>query len=137
MSDQVDVDKKGGTMRLGIYPCKVEAGTKTHEAYGEDLIYERHRHRYEFNNEYRQQLTDAGLVIVAAAGAVAEIGTEIVVQLCTEILLSDQLVLQIEQPLLGLLLVTCVRIDVEILLKGGDSRDCLRLIKARFGCAHI
>ena len=34
MSDQVDVDKKGGTMRLGIYPCKVEAGTKTHEAYG-------------------------------------------------------------------------------------------------------
>jgi len=63
MSDQVDVDKKGGTMRLGIYPCKVEAGTKTREVYGEDLIYERHRHRYEFNNEYRQQLTDAGLVI--------------------------------------------------------------------------
>ena len=63
MSDQIDVDKKGGTMRLGIYPCKVEAGTKTREAYGEDLIYERHRHRYEFNNEYRQQLTDAGLVI--------------------------------------------------------------------------
>ena len=50
-------------MRLGIYPFKVEAGTKTHEAYGEDLDYERHRHRYEFNNEYRQQLTDAGLVI--------------------------------------------------------------------------
>ena len=63
MSDQIDVDKKGGTMRLGIYPCKVEAGTKTREVYGEDLIYERHRHRYEFNNEYRQQLTDAGLVI--------------------------------------------------------------------------
>ena len=63
MSDQVDVDKKGGTMRLGVYPCKVEAGTKTREVYGEDLIYERHRHRYEFNNEYRQQLTDAGLVI--------------------------------------------------------------------------
>ena len=49
--------------RLGVYPCKVEAGTKTREVYGEDLIYERHRHRYEFNNEYRQQLTDAGLVI--------------------------------------------------------------------------
>ena len=63
MSDQIDVDKKGGTMRLGVYPCKVEAGTKTREVYGEDLIYERHRHRYEFNNEYRQQLTDAGLVI--------------------------------------------------------------------------
>ena len=63
MSDQVDVDKKGGTMRLGIYPCKLEAGTKAREVYGEDLVYERHRHRYEFNNEYRQQLSDAGLVI--------------------------------------------------------------------------
>ena len=40
MSDQVDVDKKGGTMRLGIYPCKLEAGTKAREVYGEDLVYE-------------------------------------------------------------------------------------------------
>ncbi len=63
MADQVDVDKKGGTMRLGLYPCKTATGTKVCEAYNEDLIYERHRHRYEFNNEFRQRLTDAGLVI--------------------------------------------------------------------------
>lgn len=63
MADQVDVDKKGGTMRLGLYPCKTATGTKVREAYNEDLIYERHRHRYEFNNEFRQRLTDAGLVI--------------------------------------------------------------------------
>ncbi|MBP8616752.1 CTP synthase [Veillonella sp.] len=63
MPDQVDVDKKGGTMRLGIYPCKTTEGSKVREAYGEDLIYERHRHRYEFNNEFRQILTDKGLVI--------------------------------------------------------------------------
>ena len=52
-------------MRLGIYPCKVEAGTKTHEAYGEDLIYERHRHRYEVNNSYCDQFEKAGMVISA------------------------------------------------------------------------
>ena len=63
MPDQVDVVKKGGTMRLGIYPCKTTEGSKVREAYGEDLIYERHRHRYEFNNEFRQILTDKGLVI--------------------------------------------------------------------------
>ena len=50
-------------MRLGIYPCKTTEGSKVREAYGEDLIYERHRHRYEFNNEFRQILTDKGLVI--------------------------------------------------------------------------
>ena len=63
MPDQVDVDKKGGTMRLGVYPCKTVEGTKVREAYGEDLVYERHRHRYEFNNEFRQILTDKGLII--------------------------------------------------------------------------
>jgi len=63
MSDQVDVDKKGGTMRLGIYPCKVEAGTKTREVYGEDLIYERHRHRYEVNNVLLPQIEKAGLKV--------------------------------------------------------------------------
>lgn len=63
MPDQVDVDKKGGTLRLGLYPCKTVEGTKVREVYGEDLIYERHRHRYEFNNEYRQQLTEAGLIL--------------------------------------------------------------------------
>ena len=51
-------------MRLGIYPCKVEAGTKTREAYGEDLIYERHRHRYEFNNEYQKEFEKHGMMCV-------------------------------------------------------------------------
>ncbi|MCR9036056.1 CTP synthase [Tractidigestivibacter montrealensis] len=63
MPDQEDVTEKGGTMRLGAYPCKVVPGTLASEAYGEELIYERHRHRYEVNNAYRKQLTDAGMVI--------------------------------------------------------------------------
>ncbi|GAB4273564.1 MAG: CTP synthase [Coriobacteriia bacterium] len=63
MPDQHDVSDMGGTMRLGTYPCKVVKGTKGYEAYGQDLIYERHRHRYEVNNAYRQQLVDAGMVI--------------------------------------------------------------------------
>jgi CTP synthase len=53
----------GGTLRLGAYPCKLIKGTLAHDAYGEDEISERHRHRYEFNNEFRQRLVDAGLVI--------------------------------------------------------------------------
>ncbi|MGI6231135.1 MAG: CTP synthase [Tractidigestivibacter sp.] len=63
MPDQEDVTDKGGTMRLGAYPCKVVPGTLAAEAYGEELIYERHRHRYEVNNAFRKQLTDAGMVI--------------------------------------------------------------------------
>lgn len=63
MPDQVDVEDKGGTMRLGLYPCKVYPGTLTEEAYGEPLIYERHRHRYEFNNAYKEELTGKGLII--------------------------------------------------------------------------
>lgn len=63
MPDQEDVTEKGGTMRLGAYPCKVVPGTLASEAYGKELIYERHRHRYEVNNAYRKQLTDAGMVI--------------------------------------------------------------------------
>ena len=63
MPDREDVTDKGGTMRLGAYPCKVVPGTLASEAYGEELIYERHRHRYEVNNAYRKQLTDAGMVI--------------------------------------------------------------------------
>jgi CTP synthase len=63
MPEQHDVDDMGGTMRLGTYPCKVVPGTKAFDTYGEDLVYERHRHRYEVNNAYRQQLSDAGLVI--------------------------------------------------------------------------
>ena len=63
MPDQEDVTDKGGTMRLGAYPCKVKAGTLAEEAYGESLVYERHRHRFEVNNAFRDQLTRAGLVI--------------------------------------------------------------------------
>ena len=63
MPDQADVTEKGGTMRLGAYPCKVVAGTLAEEAYAEPLVYERHRHRYEVNNAYRARLAEAGLVV--------------------------------------------------------------------------
>ncbi len=63
MPEQKDIDEKGGTMRLGAYPCKLKTGTRTYEQYQSELIYERHRHRYEFNNEFRENLTAAGLVI--------------------------------------------------------------------------
>ncbi|MFL0245877.1 CTP synthase [Candidatus Clostridium stratigraminis] len=63
MPDQKDIDEMGGTMRLGLYPCKLSKESFAFEAYNEDLIYERHRHRYEFNNEYRKPLTEAGLVL--------------------------------------------------------------------------
>jgi CTP synthase len=54
---------KGGSMRLGSYPCKIEKGTLAYEAYGKDEIAERHRHRYEFNNRYKDTLIKAGLII--------------------------------------------------------------------------
>jgi len=63
MPDQVDIEDKGGTMRLGLYPCKVYPGTLTEKAYGQPLIYERHRHRYEFNNEFRDLMVEKGLVL--------------------------------------------------------------------------
>ncbi len=63
MADQKDITEKGGTMRLGLYPCKLTDGTKVREIYGEALIYERHRHRYEFNNAFRQKLTDSGIIL--------------------------------------------------------------------------
>ncbi len=63
MPEQKEISDKGGTMRLGLYPCKIYPDTKAREAYGEDLIYERHRHRYELNNEYREQLQEKGFVI--------------------------------------------------------------------------
>ncbi|NBG88898.1 CTP synthase [Isachenkonia alkalipeptolytica] len=63
MPEQKDVEEKGGTMRLGLYPCKIAADTFIETAYGESLVYERHRHRYELNNEYRDQLAEDGLVI--------------------------------------------------------------------------
>ncbi|MBU3819379.1 MAG: CTP synthase [Candidatus Faecalibacterium intestinavium] len=63
MADQQGNIPKGGTMRLGQYPCKVLPGTKMAACYGAELISERHRHRYEFNNLYRDALEGAGLVI--------------------------------------------------------------------------
>ena len=63
MPEQEDVEDKGGTMRLGAYPCKVARDTKAFAAYGEEVVYERHRHRYEVNNAYRDRLVEAGLAI--------------------------------------------------------------------------
>ena len=62
LPEQKGVTEKGGTMRLGSYPCKIKKGTKLHEAYGKDEIEERHRHRYELNNDFRKQLGEAGMV---------------------------------------------------------------------------
>ena len=63
LPEQKDIEDKGGTMRLGLYPCKLVEGTKAYEAYQDEVVYERHRHRYEFNNTYRDTLSKAGLVI--------------------------------------------------------------------------
>ena len=54
---------KGGTLRLGSFPCRVKPGTKLRECYGQDLIHERHRHRFEFNNDYRETVEAAGMVL--------------------------------------------------------------------------
>jgi len=62
MPDQRDITDKGGTMRLGLYPCQLQPGTVAAEAYQEDLVQERHRHRFEFNNAYRDELSKAGMV---------------------------------------------------------------------------
>ncbi|MDE5946770.1 MAG: CTP synthase [Oscillospiraceae bacterium] len=64
MDDQKDITNKGGTMRLGLYPCKLADDSLVRNIYGSSLIYERHRHRYEFNNEYRTKLSENGLSIV-------------------------------------------------------------------------
>jgi CTP synthase len=63
LDEQYDVIDKGGTMRLGSYPCVLLEGSKAHQAYGSLLVHERHRHRYEFNNQYRQQFAAHGLVV--------------------------------------------------------------------------
>lgn len=68
MADQEDVTEKGGTMRLGLYPCKLAAGTKARALYDDkEIVYERHRHRYEVNNEFRQAMVDKGLVIAGTS----------------------------------------------------------------------
>ena len=63
MEEQKEISQKGGTMRLGLYPCKLSEDSKCRSIYGSELIYERHRHRYEFNNAFRSKLTEAGLMI--------------------------------------------------------------------------
>lgn len=62
LPEQKDVEDLGGTLRLGLYPCKLIEGTKAYDAYGQQVVYERHRHRYEFNNHYRQAMEEAGFV---------------------------------------------------------------------------
>jgi CTP synthase len=61
MTDQKGLDRLGGTMRLGLYPCQLEEGTLARELYGREVIEERHRHRYEFNNAYKDTLQEHGL----------------------------------------------------------------------------
>lgn len=63
MPEQIDVEDLGGTMRLGLYPCKVYPDTLTSKAYNAELIYERHRHRYEFNNAFCEKIVGKGLVL--------------------------------------------------------------------------
>jgi CTP synthase len=62
MPDQRDIIDKGGTMRLGVYPCHLQKGSKAAKAYGEKVVQERHRHRYEFSNAYRESLAEAGMI---------------------------------------------------------------------------
>lgn len=62
LPEQKDVEDLGGTLRLGVYPCKLNEGTKAFAAYNDEVIYERHRHRYEFNNHYRQEMESAGFI---------------------------------------------------------------------------
>lgn len=63
MPEQADIEDKGGTMRLGAYPCKLKEGSLAQEVYGSNLIYERHRHRFEVNNAYRDILEESGMKI--------------------------------------------------------------------------
>jgi CTP synthase len=62
LAEQQGLERKGATMRLGTYPCKLEKGSKAYEAYGKELVYERHRHRYEFNNSFRSDFEKAGVL---------------------------------------------------------------------------
>ncbi|BAB07511.1 CTP synthase [Halalkalibacterium halodurans] len=62
LPEQKDVEDMGGTLRLGLYPCKLKNGTLAQSAYNDQVIYERHRHRYEFNNQYREQMEAKGFM---------------------------------------------------------------------------
>ena len=61
MPEQQGITAKGGTMRLGQYPCALDKESKAYELYGEETVYERHRHRYELNNDFREELCEKGL----------------------------------------------------------------------------
>jgi CTP synthase len=63
MPDQREMEEKGGTMRLGLYPAKLAEGSRARAVYGSEVVYERHRHRFEVNNRYRQTLEDAGMLL--------------------------------------------------------------------------
>ena len=67
LNEQYHITHLGGTMRLGLYPCAVQEGSKAHHAYENLLIHERHRHRYEFNNQYRQQFASHGMVFTGTS----------------------------------------------------------------------
>ena len=75
MLEQRAITDMGGTMRLGLYPCVIQSGTKVAEAYGEKKVEERHRHRWEFNNNYRQEFEAAGMVFsgISPDGLLVEI----------------------------------------------------------------
>lgn len=75
MPDQKKITKLGGTMRLGLYPCELVLGTHAHHAYKKNLIFERHRHRFEVNNSYRKKLESGGLIFsgLSPDGTLAEI----------------------------------------------------------------
>ena len=75
MDEQKDITKKGGTMRLGSYPCVLKENTKVKELYGKENILERHRHRFEYNNKYKEELEKAGLICsgVSPNGKLVEI----------------------------------------------------------------
>ncbi len=62
MDEQKNIKDKGGTMRLGSYPCILKEGSKAYELYGKNEIAERHRHRFEYNNDYKQKMEEAGLI---------------------------------------------------------------------------
>jgi CTP synthase len=62
MESQKDVKEKGGTMRLGAYPCELSLGTKAYQAYGRQQVSERHRHRFEFNNDFRDSFEEHGMI---------------------------------------------------------------------------
>lgn len=78
MEEQKKVTEKGGTMRLGAYACRLKKGSKAHHIYGESTIHERHRHRYEFNNKYLEDIEEAGL---RAVGVNPESGLVEIVEL--------------------------------------------------------